>query len=530
MWANMLDVVRYRSRETPNRVALYDADFHQALTWRMLEKRADRTAAYLTEHLGLRPGDRVAVLCNNDPYLLDLFFASCETGVIVDTLNPRLYGAELATLLDAEEPRVLMCTRRFEEKSRQVLQEMESPCPCVVLDGDASGSNPCGVLDTYVGSGAFRPFRPDSEDVQMLIHTGGTTGTPKAAMLSYRYFLMNAVGLAIDWQLTTRDAGYVAMPLFHTAGWNVTFLPVLYAGGRVTITRDFSCDVLFDLVEQGHLTVFMGADALLRRIAENPRFACTDCSGVRLWCCGGTSVMQPTLDAFWAQGRRLLMGYGMTEYGTNALCMDINTPDTLNRLKPYSIGRPLAFTEAKVVREDGTEVAPDEVGELYLRGALMFSGYWRNEKATAGVMEDGWIKTGDMATRDDRGYLTIRGRIKNMYISGGENVFPIEAERCLSAYPGIKDVCVIDVPDDTWGEVGKAVLVCDPGAQVDIASVRAWLEPRLSTIKRPKYYAITDSLPVSAAGKRDLREVRRMFGAAADGRTGRDAQPEEVIA
>lgn len=517
MFETMLDVLRYRAQDTPNKVALRDMDYERSYTFGQLEARADHAAAFMVERLGLRRGDRVAIISGNSLYSVDLFFASCETGIIIDVLNPRLLEGEIAHMLKQEAPSAVFFSSQFAKRTFAAIEAAGIACTPVCYDGcdgcELSGAD----MENYVADGAFRPIQPDWEDTQMLLHTGGTTGFPKAAMLSYRYFLMNAVSEAMSWRLTDGDGVYAAMPLFHTSGWNVSMMPAFLAGSRVSLSRDFSPDMFLDLVEAGHLTVFMGADLLLARVAQNPRFMSTDFSRVRLLCCGASTVSQSTLDRYWAHGLRLFMGYGMTEYGPNTACPTVDQPLTLNQKKPFIIGKPLIFNRVRVVREDGVDAAVGEVGELYLSGPLAFSGYWNNPEATAEAFDGEWVKSGDMGFIDIDGDITLCGRRKNMYISGGENVFPDETEHCLQSHPGIAEVCIIGVPDAKWGEVGKAVIVRNPGHSESRDEIAHWLESRISTIKRPHYYAFAESLPVNAAGKRDMRSIRNAYGHPCDG-------------
>lgn len=518
MFNTMLDVLRYRAYDSPNKVALYDIDYQRAYTYKQLEARADAAAAFLVERLGLKPGDRVAVISGNSLYVIDLFFASCETGVIIDVVNPRLHQDEIAQMLEAEEPAAVFFSSKFGDKVLSVAESLSWSCIPVCFDGgcpvvDLSGAD----MESYVSDGTFAPIYPDSEDIQMLLHTGGTTGFPKAAMLSYRYFVMNSVAEMVSWRLTDADGVYAAMPLFHTSGWCVSMMPAFLAGSRVSLSREFSPDVFLDLVEARHLSVFMGADLLLSRVAASPRFEGTDFSRMRLLCCGASTVSQGTLDAFWAKGLRLFMGYGMTEYGPNGISSSVDQPMSENLRKPWIIGKPLVFNRVRIVREDGADAAVGEVGEVYLNGPLAFSGYWNNPVATAEAFDDGWVKSGDMAFIDEDGDITLCGRRKNMYISGGENVFPGEVERVLEGHPAVAEACVIGVPDGTWGEVGKAVLVLEPGADAAPDEIRAWLKSRLSTIKRPHYYAFAEGIPTNTAGKRDLASVRKAYGQPADG-------------
>lgn len=530
MFATMLDALRYRAQDAPDKQAVYDLDGERTYTFRQMEDRAHRMAAFLVERLRLHRGDRVAVVSGNSIYAIDLFFASCETGIIVDVLNPRLYQQELVRMLEAEAPAAVFFSGRYAEKALAVVRALDAPVTTLCYEGCPACELSGADIDGYRSVGTFVPVRPDWEDTQMLLHTGGTTGFPKAAMLSYRYFVMNALTEVISWRLTGEDYLYAAMPLFHTSGWNTSMLPAFMAGARISIAHDFSPETFIELVRKRRLTVFMGADLLLANVARHPQFMETDFSCVRLLCCGASTVSKATLGRFWAHGVRLIMGYGMTEYGPNVVSVSVDETLERNRQKPWIVGKPTVFNSARIVRADGTDAQVGEIGEIYLAGPLAFSGYWKNPEATAEAFDGKWVKTGDMGLIDADGDITICGRRKNMYISGGENVFPDEVEHCMQAHPGIADVCVIGVPDDKWGEVGKAVIVRSPHHAETRDELADWLRSRLSTIKRPRYYAFADSLPVNAAGKCDMPVIRRMYGNAADGRVAQEPNAGRIPA
>lgn len=360
MFATMLDALKYHAQDRPDCVAVYDADRGVNHTWADMLGRAHRSAAFLTERLGLTRGDVVACVSDNDVLLIDLFFASCETGIVIDALNPRLKAVELGAMLRREAPRALFAGERFEEKAADALASTGQAADVAVFSK--------ADVEDYDPVGFFRPVAPGSEDAQLLIHTGGTTGVPKAAALSYRCLLMNAVAETASWRLTQRDACYAGMPLYHTVGWNVSMVPLLYVGGTVSVTARFDVETFFDLVEAGKVTVFTAADAILRRVAEHPRFDAADLSALRLVCCGASRVSQRALDLYWARGIRLVMGYGLSEYGPNAICPSLDFTLDESCKKPFIIGKPLMFTEARIVRDDGLDAQVGEAGELYLRG------------------------------------------------------------------------------------------------------------------------------------------------------------------
>lgn len=510
------DVVRFYAQSQPERIAVREWGNGGNHSWLDLYKRQNRMARFFTK-VGINMGDRVGFLCGNDILMLDAFFASYFTGAIIDPFNQRLIASELARMAQSEQPRLLFYESKWRDKALAMKQASPQNMNLVCIDS-LSHDDEYAIAD--IEKESSDPLANDcpikEHDTQMLVHTGGTTGFPKAAMLSYKCLFMNAVAETASWHLTQNERSYAAMPFYHTAGWNVLMLPVLFAGGEITLTKEFSADAFIALAEAGRMTAFMGADAMFRAVAAHPRFAKADFSKVRFMCCGASPVSQAVLDAFWSHGVKMLSGYGMSEYGPNGLCKEVNASFEESRRKPFSIGKPLAFTRARIANEDGSDAPLGEQGELWLRGELAFSGYWDNPSASTDAFDGEWVKTGDIAFMDADGDITVCDRKKNMYISGGENVFPLEVERAIEDCPEVLEACVIGVPDEKWGEVGKALIVAEPDNTPTIDGLRSWANAKLSTIKRPHYYALVDAIPKNAVGKRDLKAIKQLFGSAND--------------
>lgn len=508
------DLIDSHSRRSPDREAIVDWDTGKRYTWGELHRRTGLLVDFLVSDLGIQAGERVGFLCPADVTMFNMYAASFNTGIVVTTYNYRLKASEIAEMLRNESPRVLFFSVGTAAKAAEVVGMCDVDVVLVCIDGDcdeALHSIPEIMERDFDPGSCSRELSFDIEAPAMLVHTGGTTGLPKAGVLSYRALFLNIVSEMASMGLSSSDVAYVCMPLYHTAGWNVFSLPLLLAGGRVVFSREFSPDVFFDVVEAERPTVFMAADMMYRSIVSHRRFRCADLSSLR-YVVGGASPISPTsMQPFWEKGIRFFVGYGMTETGPNNLLPNVNMTLEENIAKPQTVGRPMAFTKVKVVDDEGEQAAVGEVGEILMRGGLSFSGYWNDEAETSDVVRGGWIHTGDMGYVDEDGDYFVCGRRKNMYISGGENVFPSEVERCIEQHPDVAEACVLGVADPCWGEVGKALVVPVEGASLDRDELDAFLSGRLSTIKRPKFIELVDSLPCNAAGKRDMKLIRSMY-------------------
>lgn len=504
------DIVRYRALETPNKTAVLDLDSRTEYTWEQLHARARAMAGFLSQTLELPKGARVGFLCGNGMTLIDAFFAALMTGIVLDTFNHRLIASELATMANREDLSALFFTRETRGKAYAMRNALAHPCRMICIDGPASYSE-YSLKDQENDQPFTESYAHiDEGDPLMLIHTGGSTGLPKAAVLSVHNVFMNAISQVLTWGIDASWGTYACMPMFHTTGWNILTIPTLFAGGRLAISKEFSEMDFFDLAQDHRITVFSCADVMMKRIARHPRFRESDLSGIKFAVCGGGPLSRESLEAFWSKEVRVFSGYGMSEVGPFCLTPLASTSLAENKRKPFSVGRPMVFTEIRLVDEEGQDVPVGKEGELLLRGESMCDGYWNAPSASKEAFSQGWFLSGDIAVVDADGDVSICGRKKNMYISGGENVYPTEIERVLEQHPDVREACVIGVPDECWGEVGKALIVPErPG--LSAAELRAWTQNRLSTIKRPHYYQLVDSIPTNSAGKRDLKKVRELY-------------------
>ncbi len=462
-------------------------------TYGELYARAHRAARHLAA-LGVGPGDRVGLLAHNHLAYLDLFFAAPLLGFALVPFNHRLSAHELEALVRYTRPKVLFLGPEMREKAAR----LEVPL------------RPLAALEEEVGA-ALPAHRPGAEDVALLLFTGGTTGLPKAAMIPYRQLLINAFSTVFSWGLFPTDRYVVATPMFHAA-LNALATPLLYLGGEVLIQERFDPGEYLAWVEAHRPTLLFMVPTMFQMLVEHPRFPQTDFSSVRFAISGGAPCPAPVREAFRRVGVRFKQGYGLTECGVNCFAMDLEEAEA----HPESVGRPVLHLWARIAREDGSEADAGEVGELWLSGPVVMRGYFARPAETQAVFVKAqgrrWLRTGDLAFRDAAGRYYIVGRSKEMFISGGENVYPVEVERVLYDHPAVKEAAVVGVPDPKWGEVGLAAVVLRPGARVSAEELRAFVRARLAGYKVPKRWVFLEALPKSGAGKVLKREIAERYG------------------
>jgi fatty-acyl-CoA synthase len=346
------------------------------------------------------------------------------------------------------------------------------------------------------------------EDTYCLLYTSGTTGKPKGVMLSHRMIAWNAYNTVISWQLRDTDVAPIFTPLYHAGGVSVFLLPLFAAGGTIVLHAGFDPGEIWRTIERERCTVAMAVPTIFKLLMEDPAFADTDLSSVRWLISGGAPLPLYIIEAYQQRGVVFKQGYGLTEVGVNCFAMTVEQ----SVAKKGSIGTPMMFTEARLVNAEGAEVPSGEVGELLLRGPHVCSGYWNNPDATAAALDpEGFFHTGDLARRDADNFFTIAGRRKDMFISGGVNVYPAEIEGELLLHPGVKDAAVIGVPHPTWGEIGVAFVVPrgEPAPTGD--ELAAFLAGRIAKFKIPKDFVFVESLPRTAYGKVVKGELQARF-------------------
>ncbi|MBC8170831.1 MAG: long-chain fatty acid--CoA ligase [Anaerolineae bacterium] len=495
------DFLGRRALYTPDTLAVVDAGKvpHRSFTYSELNNRANRFANWLRDGADIQKGDRVAILAHNGVEYLDTFFACGKLGAMMVGLNWRLHPRELLTLLEQTTPKVLIYSDEFKAAIETVAAEHTSIQHFVHLEGRGiAGSRD---FEKTLSDSILRPVITESvteEDIACLIFTGGTTGTPKGAQISYRMIAWNTLNTIIH-DLQHGDVTVNTFPLFHTGGLLVYTMPLLILGGTVVLTRKFDAEQVLDLLEDYAATVYAGVPTTYQMMTQAHNWASADLSNLRFCTSGGAPLPVRLVEQFRDEkGVQFKQGFGMSEFGPGVFALA--SEDAIR--KAGSIGRPNFFVDARVVDENNEPVQPGTVGELVLRGPSMSSGYFNNPEASAkSVDEAGWFHTGDLAVMDEGQYYYIVDRKKDMYISGGENIYPAEIEQVLYLHPAVELCAVVGVPDSRWGEVGKAFIVLKSGNPVSAEDLMAHMHHHLAGYKVPKTIEFVDELPISAAGK-----------------------------
>lgn len=509
-----------RAKLTPDKIALIDATgaTEHAITYAEWHSQAIRTERFLVEELGVRKGDRVAVLAANSVAYLDVWFALGKQGAILQNLNWRLAVPELERVLLDAAPVALLYSSEFGPQVDALRGCIPSIRHWVAFD---QAMQPADLLFSRRDSHPSTPL-PDVElswdDPWVLCYTGGTTGLPKGAVLTHGCMAANSVNTVMSWGVTPDDIAPLISPLFHTGGLNVFTLPLVHIGGASVVTRGWNTDQMYDLVQRRAITLFFAVPTMFVMMQSDPRWETTDFTYLKNVVNGGAPCPLPIFEKWWAKGVAFKTGYGLTEAGPNTFWL----PEADVKRKPGSVGHPLFHVDVQIVDPaSGTPCGPEEVGELLIRGPHVCAGYWRNPEATATTFRPTkadptgpvWLHTGDLARCDAEGYYTIVGRCKDMIISGGENVYPAEVESAMHAHPAVESAALIGVPDEKWGEVGRAVVVLKAGAALDEGELLAFLRERLARYKVPKSVVFVTQMPVTAAGKVDKQELSRLYRA-----------------
>lgn len=501
------DLLARRAELSGDRVALIDAGAGgRRRTYAELDERASRCAAFLRDEWKIGAGDRVGILAPNTIDLFDLLFACARLGALLVPLNWRLAADELAAVVADCRPAGLVYGAEYEPQAAALSAEVPDG-RLAVLGGEPGGAA-SWAFEPALAAAPTDPLRPaprDESEPWYLLYTSGTTGRPKGVIYTAGMALVNHlnIGTAID--LTSGDTTLNMLPQFHTGGINLFTLPTLLAGGTAIVQRAFRPDETLHLLADC-VTAFFSVPTVYHELAQHPDFAVTDLSGVRVWGCGGAPAPLSLIRSYAERGIALRQGCGMTETGPTVFLLDEEHASE----KAGSVGKPQILVEVKAVDGAGRDMPVGEPGELLVRGPGVTPGYWQRPDATeAAFTGDGWLRTGDVGRCDADGYWYIIDRVKDIYISGGENVFPAEIEQVLDAYPGVDEAAVVGVPDDRWGEVGAAALVTsDAAAAAD--QVRAWCRDRLAGYKVPRYVVVLDELPRNAAGKVLKPELRAL--------------------
>ncbi|AFZ71411.1 class I adenylate-forming enzyme family protein [Natronobacterium gregoryi] len=485
--------IRARANHYGSRLAVvdYDGDETNQYDYADLAAMADEYTRLLADH-GVGHGDPVCVLSRNRPELLGLFFAAVESGAILAPISHRLPADTVEALRKRIEPALTLREERFEE--------LASDAP--TLESFTTGEPKTTEVER-------NPPGRDDERPVLYLHTGGTTGIPKVVVLPARQIEWNCITEVSAWGLGKEDVSATLLPLFHTGGWNLLTLPTLYVGGQVVIHREFDPASALASIEDAAVTRVFAVAAIFQAMAAADAFDETDFSTVEWFMSGGGPTPAGVMEVYRERGQRFTQGYGLTEGGPNNLYFDPSRPDI--ETADESVGRPFPNCSARIADEDGTPLPADETGELELSGPITATGYL---ETADGTFEGQWVSTGDLARRDAEGDYYITGRTDNMFVSGGENVYPEEIESTLDRRDDIDAAGVVGISHDQWGTVPKAVVV--GSSNLSVETLESYCRNRLADYEVPHAFEFVDELPRSGPGKIDRKTLETEFGTAAD--------------
>lgn len=515
------DWLSRRANLTPHKIALVDS-LHEdrQITYRQWNESANQTAHYLRDVFDIRKGDRVAVLSKNCVEYLDTWFALGKLGGILQNLNWRLSPIELVRLVQDAAPRVLVYGDDFLEPVNKIRDQLDHELAYVGIDQLADPGDHRFSARSNKPTSAPEEVELSWSDPWVICYTGGTTGTPKGAVLTHKSITANAVNTVVSWGLTPDDTTLLNSPLFHSGGLSVFTAPLVYVGGTSIVASDFDLEQTFQVLTDGSVTIWFGVPTMFIMMQNHESWNEADFTHLKLLISGGAPCPLPVFEKFWDKGVDFKIGYGLTEAGPNTFWLP---PEGVHR-KPGSVGFPLMHIDVRTIRDDGTKCGPGEIGELVIRGPHVCDGYWNNPQATAETIKPlaadpsgpNWLFTGDLALYDKEGYYYIYGRSKDMFISGGENVYPSEIESVLHGHPAVSDAAVIAVPHPTWGEVGRAIVVLRPGLEITGDELLEYIRTQIARYKCPKSVVFVDSLPTTGANKIDKKQLLELYGEPAE--------------
>ncbi len=491
-----LDWLKRWARYAPKSIALCDGHSNENITYESFYKQACAFASVLKNKYKVGPGDRVALLAQNELSSIVLFFALQRLGAILVPVNFRLTARELDYIFSDSKPKLLVHSEEFLPLTQQ-LNDENLKIPTSYL------SNLKNLSLALESKQVATDFVGQFEDPVLILYTSGTTGFPKGALLNHRGIFWNSISTSLRLNVQQTDSAVIFLPLFHTGGWNVLTTPFLHRGAKVILLKKFDADLILKLSSSEKCTLLFGVPTTMDMMARSPEFAKADLSSLRYAIVGGEPMPVELIQTWHKKHVTIRQGYGLTEFGPNVF--SLNEEDSIRKIG--SIGFANFYIDTKVVDENGQACAANQVGELCLRGPAMMMGYWNKPEATNETIRDGWLHTGDLVRIDDEGYCYVVGRKKEMYISGAENVYPAEIEQVLYHFEGIQEAAVIGVPDPQWGEVGKAFVAVNKSAlkmqstEGFLASLKDYCLQNLAKYKVPKYFEIIDELPKSGSGK-----------------------------
>ena len=475
----------------PDKTAVKDAVSGRNLTYGEINAAANSLSHYLMKSHGLALGDRVAVIAENHLAQVILFAVAQKTGIVLVPINFRLAPKKIDALLDDSKCKLIYndgCVEKNSFNAKATFLELES-----VYDflGNESPSLP--------------PSSLTEEAPIFILYTSGTTGVPKGILYTHKMLFWNSINTTQSLLITNETITLNCMPLFHTGGWNVLLTPVLHRGGTIIMFKKFDALAVLNCIVEEKLDLFMSVPTMLKMMVELPEFQKADINCLQYIIVGGESMPLNLIDIFHKKGVPIRQGYGLTEAGPNLTSLHQNDAHK----KQGSIGKPNFYVEIRIFAEDGKDALVNCPGEILIGGPMVMDGYWQNEEMTRQVKMGRWLRTGDIGKFDTEGFIYILDRKKNMYISGGENVYPAEVERVLLQHKAIKEAVVVAFPHKKWGECGIAFIVAK--TPMTIEELKNYCREHLAKFKIPAQFSFVDIIPKNDTGKIDRNVIKENF-------------------
>lgn len=493
------DFLNTRAKLSPNKLALYDYAQNISLSFAQLNQNANKIANFLQSN-NVKNGDTIGALCRNRIEFFIVLFACAKIGAILVPFNWRSPAIEIKPLFDDAKCKFLFHGNLENEIASALISDK------YLINFDLNFQN---ILNEFEEIKP-RNFWPDDE-CWYLIYTSGTTGKPKAVIQTYRMAIANYINLGQAIGINENDKFLNFLPLFHTAGINLHTMPALIHGCSSTIIANFDAGLVLDLIENKEVTCFFGVPQVYLLLSQHENFKKTKFSNIRHLGCGGAPMPDYLIETFAQNGAIVCNGMGMTETGPTVFMMDAANV----KRKIGSVGKAQILTIARVVDDNFNDCAPNIAGHLIFSGPNITTGYWQNEKATKEsfyIDEAGcaWLKSGDLAMIDDEGYYYLVGRSKEMFISGGENVYPAEVENALLNHENIIEAAVIGIDDEKWGEIGIAFITSNI-SNLEVEALNQFCRKHLAAFKIPKKFIQVNDFPRTAAGKIQKHILKENF-------------------
>ena len=482
----------------------------ESISYLQLNRRANRTACWL-QSMGIEKGDRVAVLLSNCPEFLELYFACSRLGAIFVPLNFRSVVPEIDYFVKNARPRIFIFGEHCADKIDDLQLGKSLPPILLACIGSYNGSR--SVSDYHHETAIFDGKNPfltrtlgpaNPEEPQVIMYTSGTTGLPKGAVLTHRKTFFNCLNADIFFKLHVDDIMLIILPLFHSGGLFIQAAPTIYKGATLVIHPKFDPLTVYQDIIRFKVTKFLGVPTVYKALVNVPPEQRGDISSLKVCAGGGEKTTPDLIEQCREAGLAFRQVMGQTE---TSILLWASEDDSFR--KPGTVGRPVFHAEVNIVDRQGQQVKTGEIGEIVVRGSIMMKEYWQDPARTEETIKNGSLYTGDLARMDDEGFFYLVDRAKDLYITGGENVYPAEIERVLKGHSEIEDIAVVGIADETWGEIGHAFVVRKPDSSLGVEEITAFCKERLAGFKCPKEITFCKEFPRTSLGKVKKRELSK---------------------